>query len=137
MANTVSKADYYEVLGVSRDCSESELKTAYRKLAMQFHPDRNPGNAKAEEKFKEASEAYGVLSDADKRAAYDRYGHAGVDSPGGGSHFRDVNDIFTAFGRFTQSCTISKVPPFFVNSASCNSSCTTPEAAVIHCTSPG
>jgi molecular chaperone DnaJ len=99
MANTVSKADYYEVLGVSRDCSESELKTAYRKLAMQFHPDRNPGNAKAEEKFKEASEAYGVLSDADKRAAYDRYGHASTSSGfGGGSPFADAADLGDIFG---------------------------------------
>ena len=99
MANTVSKADYYEVLGVSRDCSESELKTAYRKLAMQYHPDRNPGNAKAEEKFKEASEAYGVLSDADKRAAYDRYGHASTSAGfGGGSPFADAADLGDIFG---------------------------------------
>jgi molecular chaperone DnaJ len=99
MANTVSKADYYEVLGVSRDCSESELKTAYRKLAMQFHPDRNPGNAKAEERFKEASEAYGVLSDADKRAAYDRYGHASTSAGfGGGSPFADATDLGDIFG---------------------------------------
>ena len=99
MANTVSKADYYEVLGVSRDCSESELKTAYRKLAMQYHPDRNPGNAKAEEKFKEASEAYGVLSDADKRAAYDRYGHASTSSGfGGNGPFADAADLGDIFG---------------------------------------
>ena len=74
----VSKADYYEVLGVSRDASEQELKSAYRKQALKHHPDRNPGDHAAEEKFKQASEAYQVLSDADKRAAYDRYGHAGV-----------------------------------------------------------
>jgi molecular chaperone DnaJ len=99
MANTVSKADYYEVLGVSRDCSESELKTAYRKLAMQFHPDRNPGNAKAEEKFKEASEAYGVLSDADKRAAYDRFGHASTSAGfGGNGPFADAADLGDIFG---------------------------------------
>ena len=99
MANTVSKADYYEVLGVSRDCSESELKTAYRKLAMQYHPDRNPGNAKAEEKFKEASEAYGVLSDADKRAAYDRYGHASTSAGfGGNGPFADAADLGDIFG---------------------------------------
>src|ERR1022692_4537697 len=79
----VSKADYYEVLGVSRDVSDQELKSAYRKQAMKYHPDRNPGDHSAEEKFKEASEAYQVLSDADKRAAYDRYGHAGVSSAGG------------------------------------------------------
>ena len=80
----VSKADYYEVLGVSREASDQELKSAYRKLAMKHHPDRNPGDHAAEEKFKEASEAYQVLSDADKRAAYDRYGHAGVSGAGQG-----------------------------------------------------
>ena len=94
---TVSKADYYEVLGVSRDCTEQELKSAYRKLALKFHPDRNPGDRAAEEKFKQASEAYQVLSDADKRAAYDRYGHAGVSGGGfAGSPFGgvDIGDIF-------------------------------------------
>jgi len=96
----VSKADYYEVLGVSRDVSDAELKSAYRKQALKYHPDRNPGNHGAEEKFKEASEAYQVLSDADKRAAYDRYGHAGVSAAGGGfngSPFGgsvDIGDIF-------------------------------------------
>ena len=80
----MSKADYYEVLGVSRDASDQELKSAYRKLAMKYHPDRNPGDHAAEEKFKQASEAYQVLADADKRAAYDRYGHAGVSGPGAG-----------------------------------------------------
>ena len=74
----VSKADYYEVLGVSREASDQELKSAYRKQALKYHPDRNPGDHAAEEKFKQASEAYQVLSDADKRAAYDRYGHAGL-----------------------------------------------------------
>lgn len=74
----MSKRDYYEVLGVSRTASEQELKTAYRKLAMQYHPDRNPGDEVAEEKFKEAAEAYGVLSNAENRARFDRYGHAGV-----------------------------------------------------------
>jgi molecular chaperone DnaJ len=72
------KRDYYEVLSVSRNASEQEIKSAYRKLALQYHPDRNPGNAEAEEKFKEAAEAYSVLSDAQKRAQYDRFGHAGV-----------------------------------------------------------
>jgi molecular chaperone DnaJ len=99
---TVSKADYYEVLGVSRDASEAELKTAYRKLAMKYHPDRNPGDAAAEERFKEASEAYGVLSDADKRAAYDRYGHASTSSGFGGGGFggpfADATDISDIFG---------------------------------------
>ncbi|MGC2163828.1 MAG: DnaJ domain-containing protein, partial [Silvibacterium sp.] len=80
----MSKADYYEVLGVSREASDQELKSAYRKQAMRYHPDRNPGDHAAEEKFKQASEAYQVLSDADKRAAYDRFGHAGVGSGAGG-----------------------------------------------------
>jgi molecular chaperone DnaJ len=95
----VSKADYYEVLGVSRDASDQELKSAYRKLALKHHPDRNPGDDAAEEKFKEASEAYQVLSDADKRAAYDRYGHAGVGAAGQGfggpfAGGVDIGDIF-------------------------------------------
>ena len=94
----VSKADYYEVLGVSRDVSEQELKNAYRKQAMKYHPDRNPGDHAAEEKFKQANEAYQVLSDADKRAAYDRFGHAGVGAQGfGGNPFAggvDIGDIF-------------------------------------------
>ena len=75
---SVAKRDYYEVLGVGRDSDESALKSAYRKLAMQYHPDRNPGDHSAEEKFKEAAEAYSVLSDGQKRAAYDRFGHQGV-----------------------------------------------------------
>ena len=94
----VSKADYYEILGVSRECSDQELKSAYRKQALKYHPDRNPGNREAEEKFKEASEAYQVLSDADKRAVYDRYGHAGLNGQGfSGSPFAggvDLGDIF-------------------------------------------
>lgn len=96
----MSKADYYEVLGVSREASDQELKSAYRKQAMKYHPDRNPGDHAAEEKFKEASEAYQVLSDADKRAAYDRYGHAGVGAAGAGGGFGgyqgavDLGDIF-------------------------------------------
>ena len=79
----MSKRDYYEVLGVSRTAAEGELKSAYRKLAMQYHPDRNPGDKKAEEKFKEAAEAYAVLADASKRSAYDRFGHAGVGAAAG------------------------------------------------------
>ena len=95
----MSKADYYEVLGVSRDASDQELKSAYRKQALKYHPDRNPGDHAAEEKFKEASEAYQVLSDADKRAAYDRYGHAGLSGAGrsDGGPFAggvDLGDIF-------------------------------------------
>jgi len=95
----VSKADYYEVLGVAREASDAELKTAYRKLAMKYHPDRNPGDAKAEDQFKEASEAYQVLSDADKRAAYDRYGHAANGSSGfSGGPFAESADIGDIFG---------------------------------------
>lgn len=81
----MSKRDYYEVLGVSRDAEESEIKKAYRKLAMKYHPDRNQGNARSEELFKEAKEAYEVLADSSKRAAYDQYGHAGVDASSGGA----------------------------------------------------
>ncbi|MBX7220845.1 MAG: molecular chaperone DnaJ [Blastocatellia bacterium] len=80
-----TKRDYYEVLGVNRDASDSELKSAYRKLAVKYHPDKNPDNAEAEEKFKEAAEAYGVLSDANQRARYDRFGHAGVGSSAAGA----------------------------------------------------
>ena len=97
----MSKADYYEVLGVARECSEQELKSAYRKQALKHHPDRNPGDHHAEEKFKEASEAYQVLSDPDKRAAYDRYGHAGLGGqPGfnGASPFGGAVDLGDIFG---------------------------------------
>lgn len=93
----MSKRDYYEVLGVSKSASQEEIKKAYRKLALQYHPDRNPGNKEAEERFKEAAEAYEVLGDSDKRRRYDQYGHAGMR----GTDFRpftDVNDIFTTFG---------------------------------------
>ena len=92
------KQDYYEILAVGRDADASELKRAYRKLAMELHPDRNPGDAKAEERFKAASEAYQVLSDAEKRALYDRFGHDGPRGSGFGSGFSDVGDIFSAFG---------------------------------------
>jgi molecular chaperone DnaJ len=97
-SSNVSKVDYYEVLGVSREASDQELKTAYRKLAMRYHPDRNPNDPAAEEKFKEASEAYQVLCDAQKRAAYDRYGHAGVSN--GASGFGGAQDIGDIFGDF-------------------------------------
>src|SRR5690349_24672850 len=78
------KRDYYEVLGVNRDASEEDIKKSYRKLAMKYHPDRNPDSKDAEEKFKEAKEAYEVLSEAEKRRAYDAYGHAGVNPQMGG-----------------------------------------------------
>lgn len=93
----MSKRDYYEVLGVAKGASEGEIKSAYRKQAMQFHPDRNPGNQEAEDRFKEAAEAYAVLSDSQKRAQYDRYGHAGLSgSAGGGFNGFDPN-VFSDF----------------------------------------
>jgi molecular chaperone DnaJ len=91
------RRDYYEVLGVERDVDAPDLKRAYRKLAMELHPDRNPGNKHAEEQFKQASEAYQVLSDPQKRAHYDRFGHAGPGAGFGGGGFQDVGDIFSAF----------------------------------------
>ncbi|MDG6778226.1 molecular chaperone DnaJ [Thiomicrorhabdus sp. zzn3] len=97
----MSKRDYYDVLGVSKTASEAEIKKAYRRLAMKFHPDRNPDDAEAENKFKEASEAYEVLSDSQKRAAYDQFGHAGIDGQAGhgggfGGGFGDAfGDIFS------------------------------------------
>lgn len=91
--------DYYEILGVSRDASAEEIKKAYRKLALRYHPDRNPDDAEAETRFKEAAEAYEVLSTPEKRQRYDRFGHAGVRGNGaaGGAGFQDINDIFSAF----------------------------------------
>ena len=87
-----AKRDYYEVLGVDRSAGDSELKKAYRKLALKFHPDRNPGDRKAEEKFKEAAEAYEVLRDPEKRSIYDQYGHQGLEGSGfsGFSGFEDI-----------------------------------------------
>jgi molecular chaperone DnaJ len=106
----MSKRDYYEILGVAKGASEEEIKKAYRRLAMKHHPDRNPDNADAEVKFKEGKEAYEILSDANKRAAYDQFGHAGVDPSagggfgGGGADFSDIfgdifGDVFGGGGR--------------------------------------
>lgn len=94
-----TKRDYYEILGVAKTATEIEIKKAYRKVAMRYHPDRNPGDKAAEEKFKEAAEAYEVLSDPDKRARYDRFGHAGVSDNGGGwaGGGMSVDDIFEHF----------------------------------------
>jgi molecular chaperone DnaJ len=94
---TTKKRDYYEVLGVQKTVAQEEIKRAYRKLAVKFHPDKNPDDAHAEEKFKELGEAYDVLMDDEKRAAYDRYGHAAFAQGGGGfgrSGFHDPFDIF-------------------------------------------
>ena len=94
----MSKRDYYEVLGVPRGASEDEIKKAYRKLAVKHHPDKNPGDKSAEEKFKELGEAYEALSDSQKRAAYDQYGHSAFDprrrSSRGGDNFHDPFEIF-------------------------------------------
>src|SRR5699024_3367018 len=93
--NMAETRDYYEVLGVERTASNSEIKKAYRKLAMKFHPDRNPGDTVAEDRFKEAAEAYGVLGDEEERQRYDQFGHAGR---GGGAEFGTAEDIFSNFG---------------------------------------
>jgi molecular chaperone DnaJ len=100
--DTNTRRDYYEVLGVSRSASEQEIKSAYRRLALQYHPDRNPDQPNAEDKFKECSEAYAVLADREKRAMYDRYGHAGLGTSGAGgfdpSVFQDFGDLFGNLG---------------------------------------
>lgn len=96
----MSKRDFYDILGINRDAADDEIKKAYRKLAMKYHPDRNPDSKEAEEKFKEVKEAYEILSDSQKRAAYDQYGHAGVDPQaggfggGGGAGFGGFGDAF-------------------------------------------
>jgi len=95
----MKKRDYYEVLGLSKNASEADIKKAYRQMAIKFHPDKNPGDAKAEEKFKEAAEAYEMLSDPNKKARYDQYGHAGTSGQGGyGGGGMNMDDIFSNFG---------------------------------------
>ena len=97
----MAKRDYYEVLGIDRKASEADIKKAYRKLALKYHPDKNPDDKSAEDRFKEAAEAYEVLSDAQKRAQYDRFGHEGMrGAAGGGGGFGGMNmdDIFSQFG---------------------------------------
>lgn len=130
----MAKRDFYEVLGVERGASEADLKKAYRRLAMKYHPDRNPGDKEAEDKFKEANEAYEVLSDASKRAAYDQYGHAGVDpnmgggagAGFGGASFSDIfGDVFTI-----------RVPTL-VGCKTCNGSGAKPGTTPVTCTTCG
>ena len=97
----MGKRDYYEVLGVSKEATKEEIKKAYRKQALKFHPDKNPGDKKSEENFKEAAEAYEVLSNGEKKARYDRYGHAGMggaSSNNFGGAGMTVDDIFSSFG---------------------------------------
>ena len=96
----MAKRDYYEVLGVTKSASESEIKKAYRQMALKYHPDKNPDDKDAEEKFKEAAEAYEVLSNPDKKSRYDQYGHAGMGGAGNGGHGGGMNmdDIFSQFG---------------------------------------
>jgi len=92
------KRDYYEVLEIERGADGDSVTRAYRRMAMKYHPDRNGGDKDAEDKFKEAAEAYDVLRDSDKRARYDRYGHAGLEGFNGAPHFNDARDVFNVFG---------------------------------------
>jgi molecular chaperone DnaJ len=98
MVQMSAKRDYYEVLGITRQASPKEVAEAYRKLAIKFHPDKNPGDEEAISRFKEAAEAFEVLHDGDKRVRYDRYGHAGVEAGGVAHQFTDINEIFESFG---------------------------------------
>ena len=112
--------DYYEILEISKSADAGEIKKAYRKMAMKYHPDKNPGDKQAEDKFKEVNEAYSILSDADKRNKYDRFGHAGVDPNagfggggfggfGGSGGFEDIFDIFGALPKVSRSLTVRSV----------------------------
>ena len=107
------KRDYYEVLGVEKNATDEDLKKAYRRLAKKYHPDTNPGDKEAEEKFKEASEAYGVLSDPDKRKRYDQFGHAAFEGGAGGSGFEgftgaDFSDIWAACSAVVSEAAVSE-----------------------------
>ena len=93
----MSKRDFYDILGVSKSSSKNEIKKAYRKVAIKYHPDKNPDNKVAEEKFKEAAQAYEVLSNSEKKEKYDRFGHDGLRGAGGPSGFSNAEDIFSAF----------------------------------------
>ena len=95
----MAKRDYYEILGVGREASQDEIKKAYKKQALKHHPDKNPGDAEAEKRFKEAAEAFDVLGDEQKRSTYDQFGHAGLSGAGAGPRgFSNVDDIFSVFG---------------------------------------
>ena len=95
----MAKRDYYEILGVDKSASEDEIKKAYRKVAIKYHPDKNPDNPEAEDKFKEAAEAYEILSDSEKKARYDRFGHQGMNGGGfSGQGGMSMEDIFSQFG---------------------------------------
>ena len=95
-----TKRDLYEILGVSRSATQEEIKKAYRQQAIKYHPDKNPGNKEAEEKFKEVAEAYAILSDQDKRSRYDRFGHTGTTGAGDFRGFSNIEDIFSALMQF-------------------------------------
>lgn len=104
----MAQQDYYAILEVSREATAAEIKKAYRRLAMKYHPDRNPGNKEAEEKFKEIQRAYDVLSDEQKRAAYDRYGHAGVEGAAAGAGAAGFDDFRRALGAAFRSVAVRK-----------------------------
>src|SRR3954466_6865443 len=106
----MAKRDYYEVLGIQKGCSEEEIKKCYRKLAVKYHPDKNPGDKEAEEKFKELGEAYEVLCDPQKRSAYDQFGHAAFDRrSGGGGRGAGFHDPFDVFARSLAAAAFSRI----------------------------